>query len=104
MSGHPKVAPYESCTACFKGDTTTAVQLEGEAEWQIAALMHWAGLAQDEAAATFLVCAEYTLGCEPGLVPSGRFACGFRLCRDCAARTTVEVTELGEAGPVYAQP
>jgi hypothetical protein len=106
LTDAPKIAPFESCIACFKGDTRTAVLLEGEAEWHIAALMHWAGLDQETATATFQVYAEQNLGCDPGMVPSGRVENGFRLCRDCARKTGVEVSEVvpGTVGHVYVQP
>jgi hypothetical protein len=100
----PPFAPFQSCISCLKGDTQTAVYVEGEAEWHIAALMHWAGLPSDQADATFLYYCEHELGCEPGLVPDGRFRHGFRLCRDCATRTGAKVVAVGEAGPVYVQP
>ena len=58
----------------------------------------------DEATATFLVFVEHELGCEPGLVPGGRFGSGFRLCRDCAASTNAEVTEMGQPAICYVQP
>jgi hypothetical protein len=32
MTDVPRVAPYESCVACFRGDTDTAFVLRGEAE------------------------------------------------------------------------
>ena len=98
------VAPFQSCISCFRGDTKTVVQAEGEAEWHIAALMHWAGLPSEQATATFLFYCEHELGCEPGRVPDGRFTHAFRLCRDCAARTGVDAVEVGKPGAVHAQP
>ena len=104
MSGVPRVAPYESCIACFKGDTTTALLSEGDAEWHIVTLMKGAGLTQAEAVATFRLYAEQDLGCDPGMVPDGRFVFGHRLCRECARKTGAKVVELGESGPAYVQP
>jgi hypothetical protein len=100
----PKIAPYRSCVSCLKGDTSTAVQTEGEAEWCAAALSHFAGIDTETATTMVEMHAEEELGCEPGMVPAGRIAFTFRLCRDCARRTGVDVTELGERGRVYAQP
>jgi len=104
VTDFPRIAPFDSCIACFKGDTRTVVLLEGEAEWCIVALSRWAGIGLEEAQATFLVYAEHDLDCEPGMVPDGRIEHGFRLCRECAEQTSVEVSEPGKVGHVYAQP
>jgi len=101
-------APFESCVACFKGDTRTAVMLEGEAEFHIAALHHLSGIPLEQADGTVLVAAEHELGCDPGMVPAGRFQLGFRLCTDCAAKTGATIVDLkaaekGEPVFVYQQ-
>jgi hypothetical protein len=81
------------------------VQVECEAEWHMAALVHFAGLPVDQAEATFLYYGEHDLGCEPDRVPAGKFLESFRLCRDCASRTgRALVVERGREGPVYAKP
>ena len=104
-----KVAPYNSCIACFRGDTTTVLALKGGAEWIIAAMHKAAGLSLEEASATFHVIAEQEIGCDPGMVPVGRLDFAVRLCRDCAAKTGATVAELadfktGAAVAGYVQP
>lgn len=69
-----------SCVVCLKG-TDTAVGIEGIAEF-VAATLNIMGLADDEAANTL---SEAT-GCDPGMVPPGRFTVIIRLCRDCAGK------------------
>ena len=98
------VAPFQSCIACFTGDTTTAVSIEGDAEFHVAALIVFAGLGPREAQATFLAFTEYDMGLPSGQAPTGRFKLAFRLCRDCAAKTGAEVIEVGETGTGYVQP
>jgi hypothetical protein len=100
---NPTVAPYNSCVACFKGDTTTTYGTRGEAEFHIAALHAMAGLPMEQANATFTVMAERELGCDPGKVPGGTFDIFVRLCRDCARRTGVRVGKLDEV-PLYLEP
>ena len=106
MKPAPDVPPYQSCIACFKGDTGTAVYVKGVAEFHIAALHKAAGISLDEASATFRNYAEQELGCRPGMVPAGRFDVGYRLCRVCAKKTDTVVTELpaGDAVIGYVQP
>ena len=91
------VAPYESCIACLRGDTTTIVSVQGEAEFVIAVMHHLAGLSLEDAQRTFLVIAAREYGCDPGSVPGGRITTGFRLCRDCAAKTGAHVVEVRDA-------
>jgi hypothetical protein len=100
----PKIAPFNSCVSCFRGDTSTFVQIRGKAEWHVAALMRFAELGQAEATGTFLHWAEEQGG-RPGMVPEGEIEAAFRLCRDCARRTGADVVEPGdEMGTVYVQP
>ena len=99
----PSVAPFESCVACFKGDTTSAVFLEGEAEFAMAALER-AGLSTELASATVLTMAEQDLGCASGMVPAGEHMWAVRLCSSCALRSGLEVAPLdAEQKPVYRQ-
>jgi hypothetical protein len=95
-------APFESCIGCSKGDTTTIVQLRGQAEWLIAGLVHLAGISKAEAEAIVLIWAEER-GYAPGTIPPGWRDYAFRLCRDCAHGTGAVVGKAGEAGPVYTQ-
>jgi hypothetical protein len=95
----PLVARYESCIACFRGDTSTAFAVVGEAEWAIAGLHALAGIPLDQAEATILVFAQQELGCDPGMVPAGVSTFTIRLCRDCARKTGVEVGSL-DAGTI----
>jgi hypothetical protein len=100
----PQVASHESCVSCFKGDTTTAVFLHGEAEWIIAGI-HKLGVPLDQAGAIVRDWAEEEMGCLPGKVPVGRFDFAVRLCRDCAARTGAAVGDVtDERHPTYIQP
>jgi hypothetical protein len=89
-----KVAPHDSCVACYKGDTTTALVISGEAEYVVAGIHLMAGLSADEAAAVFHHYAEQEMGCDPGMVPAGRMDICIRLCRECAAKNGVVVAEL----------
>lgn len=101
MSPTPKVAPFESCVSCLKGDTTTAFAVKGSAEAAIAALHLKGGLSVEDAEATVLAYAEHELGCDPGKVPGGdEHVFVFRLCRECAEQTRVSVGELPEV-PVF---
>jgi hypothetical protein len=104
MNERPKVAPYDSCVSCFKGDTTTGFGVRGSAEAAVAMLAKFGGMSQDKATATFLVYAEQDLGCDPGMVPTGQIEVGFRLCRDCAERTGTHVGELPGQIPAYGFP
>jgi hypothetical protein len=88
-------APWQSCVGCFKGDVTTAVVLEGEAEWIIAGMAHACGISAEEATATFESYAIAELGCDPGQVPDGRLTHSVRLCRECAAKTGTRVFDEG---------
>jgi len=60
-----RVAPFQSCVVCSKGDTDTAVGFRGEAEWCIAALSKL-GMPLDQAEATFLYFAEQELDSSVG--------------------------------------
>jgi hypothetical protein len=94
------VAPFNSCIACFRGDTTTGYGTRGEAEFHIVALHRMAGLPLEEASGTFAVIAKRELGCDPGKVPGGTFDIFVRLCPDCARRTGTRVGKL-DAMPLY---
>lgn len=99
------VAPYESCVGCFKGDTTTTVVVEGEAEYHIAVMHGLTGMTIEQAAATLAV----AKGSPRGMVPTGRFTGGFRLCRACAGEhadkilVDVSAVDSGEPVPGYVQ-
>lgn len=97
------VAPFESCTRCFRGDTTTGFWLDGEAEWVIVAIHRLAGIPLDQVEAMIALC-EQELGM--GEVPARRIQQGVRLCRDCAGELGTEVGELSSEGIVlgYTQP
>jgi hypothetical protein len=98
-----KVAPFHSCIACLKGDTSTLVQVEGDWRYQIAALETLAGLEHNEAAATFQAYCEHDSGLSTW--PEGRMTFGFRLCRDCAEKYEVDICDTGdEMLTVYVQP
>lgn len=92
----PRVAPFESCIACYKGDVTTGVAVQGEVEFLAAALHKLAGLPLDEAAATAGMFAEDEMGCDPGMVPVGEVTVVIRLCRECAEQTGTQVGEISE--------
>jgi hypothetical protein len=100
----PKVAPYDACVGCYRGDTTTAVAAKGEAEFIVAAIHRAAGIPIEEAQDTFLVIAEQEMGCEPGTVPKGTVTTAIRLCPDCASKTGTKIGSLhsGEL-PLYSQ-
>ena len=105
----PKIAPHESCVACFRGDTTTIVCIRGEAEFIIAAMHQLTGLSLEEAQGTFQTMAEQDYGCDPGRIPAGVVTAGVRLCGDCAAKTGARVVEaraamVGEDVFTYMQP
>ncbi len=92
MTRLPKVAPFESCVGCFRGDVATAVHLEGHAEFIVAGVHRLAGLTTKEASATL----EAAWGTDRGMVPAGRTRVVVRLCDDCAAKTGAR---LGPADP-----
>ena len=99
----PQVAPFQSCIACFRGDTTTGVALKGEAEFCIAGLIVL-GVPEDQALGTFHVCmeAEGWTG-QPDEVPGGEVTLPIRLCRECAAKTPFAVGQVPSL-PFYVQP
>ena len=97
-------APYQSCVVCYRGDTTTAVVIQGVAEFHIFFLMRKLGLPEDEAAGTVRACAHYELGHDLGTVPVGQYTVAVRLCRQCAEFFDVQIGELGGKLPGYAQP
>jgi hypothetical protein len=82
-------APYQSCICCFKGDVTTALAVNGEAEFHIAFLNVNLGVGPEVAADMVQV--------EPGLVPDGMFPVSYRICSECAEQKGLEV------GVTYAQ-
>lgn len=87
----PKVAPYDSCIACYRGDVTTAVAFQGEAEFVVAGIRRATGIPLEQAEATFMAFAENELGCDPGMVPTGRITQAVRLCVACAMKAGTEV-------------
>lgn len=70
-----------SCVVCGQG-TDTAVGVDGEAEWHIAALQ-LLGVPQEEATGVF----ENATGCGAGQVPEGRFKGPIRVCAACVSRS-----------------
>lgn len=92
-----KVAPYQSCVRCFKGDVVTAVGLYGDAEFVAVFLTAQLGLGEEKAVDTLFALAELLHGCDPGVVPEGRHEWAMRLCSDCAATTGVKVGDISEA-------
>jgi hypothetical protein len=104
MSTVPRVAPYQSCVACFKGDVNTGFAALGEAEFVMAAMHKMAGLTIEEASATFGALAVQKMGCDPGMVPSGRQNVIIRLCRECAGKMGTPVGDLNsDLVPGYEQ-
>jgi hypothetical protein len=98
------VAPFESCVACYRADTDTGLALRGEAEFGAAFLHAKLGLPMEDALGTIQVFAERESGCEPGIVPGGRFDLAIRLCRSCAEKAGVSVGEIRSGQlPGYAQ-
>jgi hypothetical protein len=99
------VAPHDACVSCFKGDTTTAFGLRGDAEWIMVGIHKQAALGLQEAKAMFLLVAEQELGCDPGKVPGGELTHVVLLCEDCARRIGTKVGELDDGEvPCYGQP
>jgi hypothetical protein len=104
----PKVAPFESCTSCLRGDTTTVMVLVGSAEWLVSGLNRGAGIPMEEALQMVRFLAEDKYGCEPGdVLPWMRM--DLRLCTECAAKTGGSVAEVADilAGvpyPAYTEP
>jgi hypothetical protein len=86
-------APYDSCVACYKGDTTTGVVIHGEAEFIIAGIHRLTGIPLDQADRTFGVLAEHDMGCDPGKVPVEDVDAFVRLCADCAQKTGARIVE-----------
>jgi hypothetical protein len=100
MKDVPRVAPFDACVSCFKGDTTTVAVVEGSAEFHIVSLQKLAGLTLKEAYATFDVMSGQQYGTDPGKVPVGDPTGAIRLCSDCAAKTGAQIVEkaLVDAG------
>jgi hypothetical protein len=95
-------APFDSCIACHKGDTTTALALEGEAQFVMAGIHYLTGVPLDQAKAFVDLYVHEEFGCDLGMVPREDIRVGVRLCRSCAARTGVEVGSP-EAVPLFEQ-
>lgn len=98
------VAPFESCIVCFKGDTATAMAVEGEAEWILAALVAL-GIDEATAEAVFRGHLEregWTGG--PDEVPGGRVQLAFRLCSVCAEKVNFRVGPVSGDVPRLRQP
>jgi hypothetical protein len=89
----------------MRGDTTTGLVLQGEAEWVIAWLNKVLDLPMEQASRTIEVFCEQELGCEPGTVPAGPFDYAIRLCRECANGTPAIVGIISAGAlPCYGQP
>ncbi len=72
--------------ACFKGDCTTALAFEGDAEWILAGLTV-IGVPDDQSYATLRHGLELDgWEGEPGMVPDGTLRMAFRCCAECAAK------------------
>jgi hypothetical protein len=98
MARPPRLAPFDACIACYRGDTTTALAFRGEAEWILAGL-HVLGLSEDEAYAALRRALEDE-GWEgaPDEVPRGTLVKAFCVCKDCAKKAAgwpVGVTSEG---------
>lgn len=96
------VAPFDSCVACYRGDTTTALVFRGEAEWAAAGL-HVLGVSESEALATIELFAEQELGSPPGTVPAGTLDLAVRVCPSCAKRAGFPIGNVRDRLPVVAQ-
>ncbi len=89
-----KVAPFHACLACYRGDTGTVVNVDGEAEFIIAIISRITDMSIEEAEAVFVSMARQDLGAPRGLVPGGRVTVGIRLCRECATKNGVPAAAL----------
>lgn len=98
----PRVAPYDACVACFKGDTTTTVGFAGEPEFVIAAIHKSAAIPMWQAEALLRAHCEEE-GSPKGKVPS-LLTLGIRLCGDCARETDTPVGPVGGQVPWIVQP
>jgi hypothetical protein len=104
MSGMPRVAPFESCVVCLRGDTDTGLVVRGEAEFVVAFLHAQLGVPVEQATGTIEAYAERELGCEPGKIPDGSSDYAMRLCRDCARKAGVKVGTVSSGQlPGYSQ-
>jgi hypothetical protein len=102
------VAPFHSCLACYRGDTTTGLILRGQAEWVIAFLHLNLGIPMRTAGGIVEQFAEDTLGCPPGTVPDGiAYDMPIRVCEACAGLETAglrgDVAAGGDWFPIYVQ-
>ncbi|MGO8906619.1 MAG: hypothetical protein ACLQMH_13490 [Solirubrobacteraceae bacterium] len=100
-------APLESCAGCRKGDTHTALILEGEAEWIAANLHNVTGVSVEEAEGMFEMAeAEAYAGWLSTVKPNreGMLVCPVRLCHECAAKAGMSVEVLPGPLPVIGQP
>lgn len=91
----PPVAPHESCIVCFKGDVTTAIGFEGEAEFIMGAL-YAMGVPFDQAKAIVEAFTAAECGCALGQVPSSDISMDFRICRSCGQKIGLEASPLPE--------
>lgn len=89
-----RVAPFESCLVCLRGDVDTAFGLRGSAEFSIAFLIAKLEMQDDEATQCMAVYYEQEFGCDPGMVPDGLVEVAIRLCRRCAAKKGIAVSSV----------
>lgn len=88
---------YEyDCVGCGRTGTWTIVYIDGHAGWQVYVLTQVANITGHEAAQAVGVVCEVVLGMEPGKVPMGSFQAGYRLCRDCAAKSDAKIMDLSD--------
>ena len=75
---------YEgACIVCLQ-PTDTGLAFDGEAEFAVACLSKL-GVPMEQSA----VAIQLATGCEPGMVPEGRFRLVVRVCRDCVSASEV---------------
>jgi len=85
MMSAPKLAPFESCVACFRGDTTTGFAISGEPGFIVDTMRASTGVVVNRAS-----------------VPSGQQHITIRLCRKCARLRGTRIGHLnGDSLPRY---
>lgn len=100
-----KVAPYDACVACLRGDTTTGFGLRGEPIWFMAVLHSKIGLSP-ERAQDLVEAAVESMGFAPSALQEQlQIEIDVRVCSECASTHDLEVGELdGDELPGFEQP